>query len=528
MMASASNDEVARRAAADEALRRADLADDEVRTLRHELKTMKKRIHAIQSLELDESSRFDKRNNERLSEMLQQSKAMSGSLMNFVESAVKLRAEAQALSALADRRPSHEIEEGLPSLFAGGSGKRLSLRDRLRGARLSSLDEPPIAQASKQGRGPGRRPRGPRGVWPSSLHPTSEGECSAEGSDNECGKGSGNGSSNGRRSRRASDAERSGGRRSRRASDAEESGGRRSRRASDAEGSRDGEVDATNGRRLLCDTSHADSPSSVLDALDGILGGEDGGLTAAAAESAAAAAAALGERIGELKARQAAGDLTEGEAAELAKTEARLAGTQRCLSAAVQAAAAEATALEARTAELKARHAAGILTGEQAAELAKAEARLTMLRASLASDPRAQADHADELQRKLRRGMGQGHRRGSSPSGQRSGRHTRGQEDQVDRPQSVQCRRPPPPSSLQPRPSTSPEEQHEHDRSQSMPNLRAGAKLKPLGAGASSSLSTPRAPSTASQRWERMDLKASPQVRHHASHSAELPSRALP
>ena len=94
--------------------------------------------------------------------------------------------------------------------------------------------------------------------------------------------------------------------------------------------------------------------------------------------AAAEEADAVKDRLAELKRRQAAGELTDEELAELKRLEGKLAELEDVLSGGGDD-SAEAGAIEDRLAELKRRQAAGELTDEELAELKRLESRLAEL-----------------------------------------------------------------------------------------------------------------------------------------------------
>ena len=105
-------------------------------------------------------------------------------------------------------------------------------------------------------------------------------------------------------------------------------------------------------------------------------------------EAAAAEAAAAEARIGDLKRRQAAGELSAEELAELGKLEVRVGDLKGVMAtaedAAFSAAEREADEAKARIDELKRKQAAGELSAEELAELDKLQTRVGELEVTMA------------------------------------------------------------------------------------------------------------------------------------------------
>jgi TolA-binding protein len=108
-----------------------------------------------------------------------------------------------------------------------------------------------------------------------------------------------------------------------------------------------------------------------------------------ALEAAAREAEAVRARILELKRRQAAGELTPEEEEELRRLEARLVQLEKVIESGMDAAAREAEEIRARILELKRKQAAGELTPEELAELERLQGRLAVLESVLAAGPAA-------------------------------------------------------------------------------------------------------------------------------------------
>ena len=104
-----------------------------------------------------------------------------------------------------------------------------------------------------------------------------------------------------------------------------------------------------------------------------------------ALEAAAREAEEIRARILELKRRQAAGELTPEEEEELRRLEARLVDLEKVIESGMDAAAREAEEIRTRILELKRRQAAGELTPEELAELQRLEGRLAMLENSISA-----------------------------------------------------------------------------------------------------------------------------------------------
>ena len=90
-------------------------------------------------------------------------------------------------------------------------------------------------------------------------------------------------------------------------------------------------------------------------------------------------------RLAELKRRQAAGELTPEEEEELRRLEMRLVDLEKVIESGMDAAAREAEEIRARILELKRRQAAGELTPEELAELERLEGRLAVLENSISA-----------------------------------------------------------------------------------------------------------------------------------------------